>query len=453
MNITRVEIGTLNEELKVSLTPADYSEQVENELKKVRRNMTLPGFRTGHVPAGLVKKRYGKAILIEELNKIVSGSLQNFIRESNLDLLGSPIPQPSDEAKNNFDTPGDFEFVFEIGLAPQFQLTLPPSKTFDQYVIQVEDAKVHDYIEDLRRKYGKFSNPETSDETTIFYGDYTELDADGNVKEGGITNRSTLSVAMVKDADTRNQLLGLQKGATVKLNLQKAFASDHAEIGHMLNRSAEEAASIHADFNYTIDTINRVEPAEMNQEFFDKIYGEGTLTTEEEFRNKVREQLESFYMQDSDFKLKHDMEDHLLTELDLKLPDTFLRKWLTTEVEKPLSEEQLEKEYPSYSRGMKLRLIENSIFRDQQLKITQEEIRDMARQYINHQFSGYAYGLTEDIMDNLINRYLEKRESVDRIIENLSSRKVFDYLKSVAKLNAKKVAYEEFVNIAKSHSH
>jgi trigger factor len=453
MNITRVEIGTLNEELKVSLTPADYSEQVESELKKVRRNMTLPGFRAGHVPAGLVKKRYGKAILVEELNKIVSGSLQNFIRESNLDLLGSPIPQPSDEAKNNFDTPGDFEFVFEIGLAPQFELTLPPSKTFDQYVIQVDDSKVKDYIDDLRRKYGKFSNPETSDETSIFYGDFTELDSDGNAKEGGITNRSTLSVAMVKDADTRASLVGIQKGASVRLNLQKAFASDNTEIGHMLNRTPEEAAAITSDFNYVVDTVNRVDLADLNQEFFDKIYGEGTVTSEDDFRNKVREQLESFYMQDSDFKLKHDMEDHLLAELDIKLPDAFLRKWLSTEVEKPLTEEQLEKEYPSYSRGMKLRLIENRIFRDQQMQISQEEIRGMARQYIMHQFSGYAYGLTDDIMDSLINRYLEKRESVDRIIENLSSRKVFDHLKSVAKMNPKKVGYEEFVNIAKSHSH
>jgi len=417
MNITRVEIGTLNEELKVSLTPADYSEQVESELKKVRRNMTLPGFRAGHVPAGLVKKRYGKAILVEELNKIVSGSLQNFIRESNLDLLGSPIPQPSDEAKNNFDTPGDFEFVFEIGLAPHFELTLPPSKTFD------------------------------------FYGDFTELDSDGNAKEGGITNRSTLSVAMVKDADTRASLVGIQKGASVRLNLQNAFASDNTEIGHMLNRTPEEAAAITSDFNYVVDTVNRVDLADLNQEFFDKIYGEGTVTSEDDFRNKVREQLESFYMQDSDFKLKHDMEDHLLAELDIKLPDAFLRKWLSTEVEKPLTEEQLEKEYPSYSRGMKLRLIENRIFRDQQMQISQEEIRGMARQYIMHQFSGYAYGLTDDIMDSLINRYLEKRESVDRIIENLSSRKVFDHLKSVAKMNPKKVGYEEFVNIAKSHSH
>lgn len=453
MNITRVEIGTLNEELKVSLTPADYSEQVENELKKVRRNMTLPGFRTGHVPAGIVKKRYGKAVLLEELNKIVSGSLQNFIRDSNLDLLGSPIPRPADETVNNFEIPGDFEFVFEIGLAPQFQLTLPPSKTFDQYIIQTDDAKVNDYIADLRRKYGKFSNPETSDADTIFYGDFSELDADGNAKEGGIINRSTLSVAMVKEDAVRQHLIGRSKGDVVKLNLQKAFGSDATEIGHMLNRSPEEASSIQSDFNYLIDTVNRVELADMNQEFFDKIYGEGAVTTEDEFRTKVREQLDSFYMQDSDFKLKHDIEDHLLAELDLKLPDAFLRKWLSTEVEKPLTDEQLDKEYPSYSRGMKLRLIENRVFRDQQMQITQEEVRGMARQYIMHQFSGYAYGLTDDIMDSLINRYLEKRESVDRIIENLSSRKVFDYLKSVVKLNPKQVGYEEFVNIAKNHAH
>src|SRR5688572_19494979 len=164
MNITREEIGTLNEVIKINLAPEDYNPQFETELRKIQKSMNLPGFRPGHVPTGLVKKRYGKAILIDELNKIVSGSLENFINEYKLDILGSPIPQPSDDSINNWEEPGNFEFLFEIGLAPQFNLTLPPSKSFDYYEIAVDEDKVQQYVDDIRRKYGKFSNPEISDE-------------------------------------------------------------------------------------------------------------------------------------------------------------------------------------------------------------------------------------------------------------------------------------------------
>jgi trigger factor len=367
--------------------------------------------------------------------------------------LGSPIPQPSDDSINNWDEPGNFEFNFEIGLAPQFSLTLPPSKAFDQYEIIVDNEKVEQYVDDIRRKYGKFSNPEVSDADSIFYGDFTELDAAGNVKEGGITSRSTLSVAAVKDAGIKQQLVGLKKGDVVKFNIAKAFANDSDEIAHMLNQPADKIAGIASDFNYLIDTVNHVEKAEMNQEFFDKIYGEGIVTSEEQFREKVRSEIGAVYMQDTDMKLKHDIEDHLLDELSLKLPDEFLRKWLQTAVEKPLSADQIEKEYGSYARGMKLRLIENKIFKDQSMQISQDELREMARQYIMHQFSGYAAGLTGEIMENLINRYLEKRESVERIIETLSDRKVFNYLKSIVNKNVKQVTYDEFLKIVKSHQH
>lgn len=453
MNITREEIGTLNEILKISLTPEDYNPQVESEIKKYQKSISLPGFRPGHVPTGLVKKKYGKSILIEELNKIISTNIDSYIADQKLDLLGSPIPQPSNDSVNNWDEPGNFEFRFEIGLAPQFSLTLPPAKTFDSYEIIVDEEKVNQYVDDIRRKYGKFSNPEVSDENTIFYGDFSELSADGSVFEGGINSRSTLSVAAVKDAAIKQQLVGLKKGDTVKINLNTAFAGDIDEISHMLNQPADKITGNNSDFNYVIDTVNQVEKAEMNQEFFDKIYGEGNVTSEEQFREKVRAEISGMYVQDTDMKLKHDIEDHLLDELGLKLPDAFLQKWLTTAVEKPLSPEQVEKEYPGYSRGMKMRLIENRIFRDQNMNISQDEIRDMARQYIMHQFSGYAAGLTEDIMGSLITRYLEKRESVERIIETLSDRKVFNYLKSIVNTNIKKVTYDEFVQIVKNHHH
>ncbi len=453
MDISREEIGTLNEVLKIKLIPEDYKQKFESELKKFQKTMNLPGFRPGHVPVGLVRKKYGKAILIDELNKIVSGTLEKFITEQKLDILGSPIPQELEEETNNWDEPGDFTFNFEIGLAPEFSLTLPPSKTFEQYEVIVDDEKVTQYVDDIRRKYGKFSNPEISDEDTIFYGDFVELDENGSVKEGGISSRSTLSVAAIKDDKIKQSLVNKKKGDVVAINPAKAFNSDSDEIAHLLNQPVDKIQNNNSDFNFTIDTVNKVELAEMNQEFFDKIYGEGMVTSVDQFRDKVKSEIAGVYLQDTDMKMKHDIEDHFLNEMGIQLPDSFLKKWLQTAIEKPLSEEQVEKEYNGYSRGMKLRLIENRIFRDQNMQISQEEIRDMARQFIMHQFSGYASALTDDIMDSLITRYLEKRESVERIIETLSDRKVFNYLKSIVKTNVKPVSYDEFLKIAKSHEH
>jgi trigger factor len=453
MNITRESIDELTEVLKISINPEDYSNQVEAELRKVRKNMVLPGFRPGHVPAGLVKKKYGKAVLIDELNKIVSGSLEEFIAESKLDLLGSPIPQPDGESGNNFDEPGNFEFRFEIGLAPQFDLTIPPDKTFVHYQVEVDEQKVNEYAADLRRKYGKFSNPETADEQSILYGEFVELDDQGTVREEGITSRSTLSLALVKDPSTLSRLIGAKKGDTIRINPAIAFGNNVDEIAHMLNKPVEEIQNVKSDFNYVIDTVNKIEPADLNTEFFDKIYGEGVVTDEAGFMEKIREQIAGFYAQDTDFKLKHDLEDHFLEELNLKLPDTFLKKWLTTSIEKPLTEEQLDKEYPSYARAMKLRLIENKIFQSQQMKISQEEIQEVAKGYILNQFSGYTAGLNEEILQSLVARYLEKRESVERIVETISSRKVFNYLKSVVKTKVQIIKYEDFVELVKAHKH
>jgi trigger factor len=453
MDITREEIGTLNELLRIKLNPDDYKNQVEAEIKKIQKTLSMPGFRPGHVPVGLVRKRYGKAVLADELNKIVSGSLESFITDSKLDILGSPLPRPSDDSINNWEVPGNFEFQFEIGIAPQFSLTLPPVATFDYYHIEPDEEKVEAYINDTRRKHGKFSNPEIAEADSILYGDLAELNADGTPKEGGVVSRSTVSIAALKDDDTRNRLTGLKKGDQVVINPARALGNDAEEMAYLLNLPAEQASSITSNFMYTVESINKVEPADLNQEFFDKIYGEGNVTSVEAFHDRVKAEIKSVYDQDADMKLKHDIEDYLLHELDIKLPDAFLRKWLQTGVEKPLSAEKVEKDYPAYARGMKLRLIENRIFREQNMQINQEEIREMARQYILHQFSGYGSALTADIMDNLVKRYLEKRESVERIIETLSDRKVFNYLKSVVKTKQVPVSYEQFIELTRQHQH
>ncbi len=453
MDITREEIGTLNEVIKLKLSPEDYNNQFESEIKKYQRSANMPGFRPGHVPAGLIKKRYGRSILVEELNKIVSGTLQNFITEHKLDLLGSPIPTPNGDAGNNWDEPGDFEFSFEIGLAPEFELTLPPKNSFDYFEIKVDDKRVETYLDDIRRKYGKFSNPEVSDEHSILYGELKELENDGSIKEGGITSQTALSIELIDSDAQKKQFVGLKKEDTVSFAPHKAFGKNPDELAHMLNVEKDELKNIKSDFQFVVNTVNHIEKAELNQELFDKLYGAGNVTSEEQLRERIKSDIAAMFAKESDHKLKHDIDDNFIHELKISLPDEFLRKWLQTAIEKPLSPEQVEKEYPAYARSMKLRMVENKIFKDQELQITDEEIREKAKEYLLAQFQGYGSALTEDILTGLIARYLEKRESVDRIIESLSEQKVFNYLKTVVKTKKKEVTYDEFVKIVQDHQH
>jgi len=451
MNITREEIGTLNEMIKVQLKPDDYTQQYETELKKYRKSVNIPGFRPGNVPTGLIKKKFGRSILVEELNKIVSGSLQDYITEQKIDILGSPIPTNSENDINSWDNPSDFEFAFEIGLAPEFKLELPPKKTFEYLEIEVDDERVNTYMDDVRRKYGKFSNPEEADETCILYGDFSELDEKGEVKESGINSKSALAIDLVKNTSERKKLIGAKKGDTIIINLSKAFKDNDGELSHMLNVSREQVKDLKSDFNFVVDTVNHIEKAELNQELFDKIYGEGTISSEEEMKEKIKAEIAVMFEKESDNKLKHDLDHYFLDDLKISLPDEFLKKWLMTSVEKPLPPDQVEKEYPSYSRSMKMRLVENRIFRDQELKISEDEIKEKAKEYILSQFQGYGSSLTNEIMDNLIVKYLEKRESVDRIIETLSEEKVFKHVKSVVNTNKKTVSYDDFVKAVQEH--
>ena len=347
MEITRERNGKRNELIKVRLQPDDYSDQYDAELKKYQKSVNMPGFRPGNVPKGLIRKKFGRSILLEEINKIVSGKLQDYITEQKLDILGSPIPARNGSEENNWEQPKDFEFSFEIGLAPEFELTLPPKKSFEYLEIEVDDERVNTYMDDIRRRFGNFSNPETADEKSILYGDFSELDGNGDPVEGGITAKSALAIDLVKDKDAREKLIGITKGEKVVMNLNKATNGNTSEISHLLNISKEKAEELNCDFEFVVDTINQVDMAELNQELFDKVYGEGNVKSEEEMREKIREEIAGMFNKESDKKLKHDLDHYFMDDLNISLPDEFLKKWLHTTVENPLTEEQIEKDYPN----------------------------------------------------------------------------------------------------------
>ncbi|HNR49300.1 MAG TPA: trigger factor [Bacteroidia bacterium] len=449
MNITKEDVTQLNSLIRIKLTPSDYKNDVDTAIKKFRKSATMPGFRAGHVPEGMIRKMYGKSFLADELNRIVSKSLHEYLKENNLMVLGDPLPKDT-EHTNNFENPSDFEFLFEIGLAPAINFDVASIAAVDYYEIEVDDKRVETYIDDLRRKHGKFSNPEQAEENSILYGELAELDENGNVKEGGITSTTTLSVELVKDADTRKKLIGIKKDDTVVFNPNKAM-QDVTEVAYMLRIDKDKAEKLTSDFQYKILSVNKVEKADINQELFDKVFGENTVTTEQDFRERVKADIAAMFRHESIHKFNHDTEDAILKQMNLSLPDEFLKKWIMTMNEKPITTEQLEKEYPSYSREMQWRMIENEIATKQNIKVEQEDLKQYAASVIMQQFGQYSLGA--EMIEDFANRYLQKQENVSKAAEAVKSKKVFDYLNQMVPKNVKNVTYEEFTHIVREHKH
>jgi trigger factor len=453
MNISQQVKENQTATVTIDVDPTDYLDVVEKEIKKVGKQAQFKGFRPGTVPKSVVQKMYGKSILLDELNKIVSRNLEKHLTDNNVAIVGNPLPIPVGDFDTDWSNPRNYSFSFEVGLAPEFQLQLPPAQAIPYYEITVDDAKLEEYIEDLRIRQGKFSSPEKADINSILYGEFEELDENGNAKEGGIKTKTTLAINVVKDETIKEQLLNAEKNSTIIINPAKAF-QNNVEVGAMFNLKADAATALTSDFKLTVESINNREKADLNQELFDKVYGEGKVTTEEEFRTLVREDIVNMFKRESENKLRHDIEDVLLEELKITLPDEFLKRWLLTMNEEKLTKDQVDNEYPQFARGTKLSMIENKIMKEQGFKVTQEEINAMARDILYNQFS--QYGLTQgmdDVMDGLVTKYLEKEENVNRAVQNLINFKSFQYLKDVVSRDIKPVTYEDFTKIVAEHHH
>ena len=453
MNIIQEKVDNLNAVLKVQIAPEDYKPAVDTAIKKYSKQVNMPGFRKGMVPPGLVRKMYGKSLLVEELNKIVSDAVDKHINDNNIKVLGNPMPKPDNNFEMSLDNPADFEFAFEMGLAPEVNITLPPAKTFTAYEITVDSKVIDDEISKIQRRYGKYISPEVSDAECSVYGTFQELDADGNVAEGGHTNQSFIVLAKITDSDVRPQFIGKKLMDVVTFNPVKAVKSSD-EVKYMLGIKTDDLSAYDKNFRFTIERINKVENAELTTDLFDQLYGDGAVTDIEGFREKVKSEIAEGYRYESEHSLKHELEDALLHEANLQLPDEFLKRWLLSANDK-ITEEQLAREYNQYARDLKWRLIENKIYSDNNMQINPEEIENYAKSLIVDQYLRYgqAHLLNEETLGDMVKRYLGDQNNIQRVIENLTGRKVFEHLNQIVKKDVKGVTHEEFVDIMSKHQH
>jgi trigger factor len=443
MNITKETIDELNARVTIKLEPADYQPQVDKTLKEHARKANMPGFRPGKVPVGVVKKMYGPSVLVDEVNKMLGNKLYEYIGNEKLEILGNPLPSEAVQPKADWENPADMEFTYDLGLAPKIELELGKKFKFDQYVIEATKKDIETSLENISKRSGEMVEHDTIADNDLVRVQWVELEDDGSIKEGGVMNSSSISLDNLKDA-VKKPLIGkkLEESLTVKF---RDFSENEADMAAMLAVSKEELPAVNENFKITIEKIQRLKPAELNEELFKKMYPDGSVTNLDEMKEKIKADYAAYFEKESDRKLKNDIVLDLIKNTKIELPDEFLKRWLTTVGEKKPSREQVEEEYPNYRDGLKWQLIENKIIRDNDIKVSQDELKEGVREQLRAQFAQYGIQQADDeMMDDMVEKFMKREEEVRRVNDQLYDNKVMEFFKSKATLNEKKTTSEKF---------
>jgi trigger factor len=450
MTIEREDLGNLTARLKLKLTPEDYTPGVEKALKEQRKQAVLPGFRPGQVPMHLIRKRVGKAVLINEVERLVDEHLRNYIQQNDLRVLGQPLPQRDHMDTNNWDEPTDLEFAFELGLAPTIDVELNGNLGVELPVVDVTDALVDQEIGDMRRRFGKLENAEVSEDKDMLIGDMIELEADGSIKEGGIFSRATISLEFLDDAATRAALAGKSVGDEVTVDPHKV-SRDHDDLARMLGVDHERVHQLAGDFKFRIAEIKRMIPVEMGQELFDRVYGKDAVQDEAGFRAKVKEGLESMFRREGERLFKRMVLKKLLEQAHPELPDSFLKRWIVETSREPITAEQVEEGYAQYAEGLKRQLVEDRVLEKFGLEAKAEEIQAFAERYITDQFLQYGMPAPEgEQMQRTLARVLSDQEQVRRMRDTIVDQKLTLHFKTLLSPKESRMGHEQFVNLARS---
>ena len=435
MNITKEQIDPLNAVLKVELSREDYQDKVDNILKDYRKNANIPGFRKGQVPMGLIKKQYGKAVLVDEVNKLLQDNLNNYLTEEKLDVLGNPLPKQQDNFNWEAD---DLAFEFELGLAPDFEVSLSPKKGIPHYKIVADKKMIDDQVDRIRKQYGKLVSQDAvgaeNEVSGTFFNEAAEID-----------HKTTLELDKLKSKKALSALKGKKAGDTVTLKTKGLFKEDFL-LPSSLGISREKAENLDVEVDFTIAEINKREPAVLTQELFDKLFGPDAVHSEKEMRTKIKEDSEAQFQQQSDQKLLNDVTEKLIETTKFDLPSEFLQKWMQNTGEKILSEEEARDEFEKSEKGLRYQLIEGKLIKEHGLELQFEELRDFAKGFIKSQMA--QYGQTEpkeEDLDAIAARVLSNQDEVRRLSEQLMSQKLLELYKEKAHLKTKEVTYDDFV--------
>lgn len=434
MNITKENIDALNAVVKVDITAEDYQEKVASVLKDYRKKANIPGFRQGQVPMGLVKKQYGKSVMVDEVNKLLQESLNNYLTEEKLDVLGNPLPKM--DADFNWDAE-NFSFEFELGLAPKISVDLSKAK-IKKFNIVANDELIDKEVENLQNRFGNVISQEEVAENSTIVGVFTN-------EEEGIETKATLVLEDIKGKLNTKKFVGSKVEDVLELKSKNLF-NEASKLASSLGLKEEEVAELAIPLTFKIEEVNYTEPSELDQELFDKIFGEGVVSSVTELRDKIKQDAEGQFLQQADQHLLNAITENLIDNTTFDLPKEFLIKWLGTAGEKPLTDEEAAAEYEKSEKGLRYQLIEGKVMADNDVKVDFEELKNYALGFIRQQMAQFGQTNPEDKeLEDIAMRVLQNQDEAKRLQTQLISNKLLDVYKEKISFDEKEVTYEEFV--------
>lgn len=445
MDISKEITGDLNAVLKVQIGKSDYEERVETVLKDYRKKANIKGFRPGMVPIGLIRKMYGNAVKLDEINKLVSENIHKYLIDEKIEILGDPIPLDDNNNDNtDFVNREEFTFSFELGLAPSFEISLSNKNKITLHEIIIDDKMRNDYISGYTRRFGELGKADMSGEKDFLKGTIEEINDQGEIISEGIRNEeTTLSIDIIRDEEIKKNFIGKVENDSVDFNIRKAFPNA-GEIAGLLKIDNKEAENIDGTFRFTIKEISRFYPAEKGPELYNKIYGENVVSTEEEFMKKIEEEISENLAKESNLKLMQDLKKLAIEKTEFLLPEKFLKKWLLR-IDEKATPEIIDKEFDTFRKDLKWQLIKNKVAKENEIKITEEELTEEAEKITRYQFQQYGlYYFTDEQISNYAKETLKKEDDAKRIADKILENKVLETLKEVVKIENKQITAEEF---------
>lgn len=449
MNITLDKQSSTDGLIKINLIATDYQPKVEEKIRDYARKANIKGFRQGKVPAGVIKKMYGKSILVEEVNHIVSHSVSDYIRDQKLKILGDPMPNQEKAFSIDWDAQKDFEFEFQIGLVEDFTLELSSKAKVKSHTIEVDQKVIDETLEDLKKRFGNTTHPETSSVSDSLYGDI--------VKSGETDKKGSFITIEKITKKEQKKFIGVKKDDVIEFDIEKVF-TDPLSISQTLNIAEEEAKTASGTYVFTVTNISQTEPAQMNQEFFDKVFGKDVVTNETDFIEKIKTTISENYNRETEHLLDHEIQHYFVDNTKITMPEAFLKTWLKNSSQGQVTDEILEKEFNSYKDSLKWDLIKNKIAEEKEIKVESDEVREKAKQFIAEQFGGAAIAAQlGDKLNDIANNYLSgqdgKGENFMKIYNQLRQEKIMKVIKENITVTDKKVTLDEFKKLAEQHRH
>ncbi|GHT38183.1 trigger factor [Bacteroidia bacterium] len=440
MNVTQTNSDSVSATLTITVERADYQPKVEKTLKSYQQKAVVDGFRKGMVPLGRIKAMYGKAVLVEEINSLVSGGLNDYVRDNNLPILGEPLPSKDEIAALDFDKQDDYTFTFDIGIAPEIKAKLTKNDKLPYYTIQVADDMVEKQINNYKATYGTYAEVDEVQGKDMVKGTLSETETDGLVVENAV-----LMPAFIKDAAEKAKFDGAKKGDTITFNPHKAFEGHEGELASLLKITREEVKNHTGEASIKIEEITRYTEGELNQELFDKIYEPGTVTSEAQLRDKIKETLAAQFTPESDYRFLLDAKKALEDKAtDVQFPDAFLKRWLL-ESNPSRTPESIEADYDKIVADLKFQLIRNEIVKENKVEITNEDVVKAAQNAARVQFAQYGMSnVPDNMLDNYVGEMLKKQETVRGLADKVYENKLIAILKEQATLQPKEISIEDF---------